>query len=239
MRVKQKHVVFVDDSLDELKTFEKLYSGDRFKVTAIRVQKPSESLKHVSKRLAGERPDLFVLDLFFPQADVTPTSLSTQAAQKARYQAESIVRSISGLGRYFSDGNKLLKEAHGVVAESQCLLSDLCQELRQSPRGGIKLLQELNRVYPDVPKVFYSRKATIGDVKWAMMESGLDVLSKPHPSVENREASKLMEDFAHYCVGRPSSWIMRWMERIPPGVSDFMAKFLAEVVTRQAHLGPW
>lgn len=238
MRPKQKHIVFIDDSAEELETFVKLYSGDRFKVTAIQVQKPSESLKQVTERLAGEKPDLFVLDLFYPQADIAPTGLSAEAAQKANHQVESILHSVSALGDYFGDGNKLLKEAHGVVAESQRLLSDFCQELRQSPRGGIKLLEELKRGYPTVPKVFYSRKATIADVKEAMMESGLDVLSKPHPSVENREASKLMEDFARCCAGQPSSWITRWMEKIPPGASDFMAKFLADVVAKQTQLGP-
>ena len=121
------------------------------------------------------------------------------------------------------------------MVESQRLLSDLCQELRQSPRGGMALLKELNRGYPAVPKVFYSRKATIGDVRETMMETGLDVLTKPHPSIENREAASLMEDFARCCAGQPSSWITRWMEKLPPGLSGFMADFLAALATRQAR----
>lgn len=237
MRTERKHIVFIDDSADEMETFERLYSGDRFRVTTIQVHMPSDSLKLVTERLGEEIPDLFVLDLFFPQADVTPSKLSAGAAQEAHRQIQCIVDSASGLERYFRDGNRLLKEAHGVVVESQRLLSRLCLELRQSPKGGIKLLKELNSRYPRVPKVFYSRKATVGDIRWAMMESGLDVLPKPHPSVENREASKLVEDFARYCEGRPSSWITRWMERVPPGVSDFMATFLAKVVTEQARSG--
>lgn len=227
MGFERRHIVFIDDSAEELETFARLYSGDRFKVTTIQVQRPSDCLKLVVERIAGETPDLLVLDLFFPQADVAPTRLSPDAARKAKDQVTIIVASVSRLDRYFRDGNKLLKEAHGVVAESQGLLSNLCQGLRQSPRGGIKLVEELNRGYPKVPKVFYSRKATIADVKEAMMESGLDVLSNPHPSIENREASKVMEDFERYRVGQTSGWITRWMGKIPPGVSDFMAKFLA------------
>ena len=64
MGAERKHIVFIDDSTDELETFRKLYSGDRFRVTTIQVQKPSDSLMQVSSRLAEETPDLFVLDLF-------------------------------------------------------------------------------------------------------------------------------------------------------------------------------
>lgn len=237
MGAERKHIVFIDDSADELRTFERLYSGDRFRVTAIQVQTPSDCLKLVVDGLGKEVPDLFVLDLFFPQADSIPTGLSEDAAEDAHRQMRSIADSVLGLDRYFRDGNRLLKEAHGVVVESQRLLSAFCRELRQSPSGGLALLKELNVGYPSVPKVFYSRKATIGDIRRAMTESGLDVLSKPHPSVENREASGLMEDFARYCAGQPSSWITRWMEKLPPGVSNFMAKFLAELATRQSGPG--
>ncbi|MEJ2010199.1 MAG: hypothetical protein P8Z30_18930, partial [Acidobacteriota bacterium] len=196
MEAERRHIVFIDDSTDELETFERLYSGDRFKVTTILVQRPSDTLHRVYDRLNGEVPNLFVLDLFFPQDDDIPAGLGSDAAREARAQITRIVDAASGLPRHFSDGNRLLKEAHGVVAESQHLLSQFCQELRQSPEGGIRVLKELNREYASVPKVFYSRKATIPDAKKAMMAGGLDVLLKPHPSIEDREAPTLMEDFA-------------------------------------------
>lgn len=207
MGAERKHIVFIDDSTDELVTFERLYSGDRFDVTTILVQKPSETLWKVAESLDGAAPDLFVLDLFFPVADDIPSGLSPDAAREARVQITRIVDAATNLPNHFSDGNRLLKEAHGVVAESQRLLSALCQELCQSPEGGIRVLKELNKAYAGVPKVFYSRKATIADVKRAMMAGGLDVLSKPHPSIEDREATKLMEDFARYAAGGRPGWI--------------------------------
>jgi hypothetical protein len=66
MRDERKHIVFIDDSMDELATFERLNSGKHFSVTAILVQKPSVALQQVAGRLDGEVPDLFVLDLYFP-----------------------------------------------------------------------------------------------------------------------------------------------------------------------------
>jgi len=232
MGAKRKHIVFIDDSADELATFERLYSGGRFKVTAIQARKPSLALKQGTERLGASTPDLFVLDLFFPQTDTAPTGLSPGAAQKARDQIASIIDAVSGLTRSFDDGNRLLKEAHGVVVESQRLLSQLCQELRQSPRGGIKLMKDLDREYPGVPKVFYSRKAVIGDVKEAMRAGALDVLSKPHPSVEDREAPGLMEDFERCCAGQPSTWLTQWMENLPHRAPGFTAKFPADRATR-------
>jgi CheY-like chemotaxis protein len=236
MRTERKHIVFIDDSAEEIRTFERLYSGERFRVTAVQAQRPSDSLAQVAERLAGETPNLFVLDLFFPEADEAPSGLSGRALESTGAQIRRITKAASQLPRYFSDSDRLLKEAHGLVVESQQLLSQLCQELRQSPNGGIKLLEGLNRGYPGVPKVFYSRKATIDDVKKAMMEGALDVLSKPHPSTENREASSRMDDFGRYCSGQPSSWITLWMEKAGPWVRDFAAKFLAELTAKK--LGP-
>ena len=211
MERERKHLVFIDDSQEELATFEKLYSGDRFRVTTILLQQPSEALRRVAGRLDGEVPDLFVLDLYFPERDRPPVGIGSDASREARAQITRIVDAATGLPDHFSEANRLLKEAHGVVVESQRLLSLFCKELCQSPNGGIRILTELNKQYESVPKVFYSRKATISDLKEAMMAGALDVLSKPHPSVEDSEASKLIEDFARCCASRPPAWIKRWM----------------------------
>lgn len=235
MATNRKHIVFIDDSADEVQTFQRLYSGDKFKVTAVQAQGLSKCLQQVSERLAGEVPDLFVLDLFYPEADDAPRELGAAAAPKVREQIQAVIEAASALPGYFAEGDRLLKEGHGVVVESQRLLSELCRELRQSPAGGIRLLGDLSREYPGVPKVFYSRKATVGDVKWAMREGAVDVLLKPHPSVENREAGALMEDFERYCARQPSSWIARWMEHLPGWASEPTAKFLAQLATRPFH----
>lgn len=212
MGSQRKHIVFIDDSRDELATFERLYSGDRFRVTTILVQKPSDTLQSVSESLDGAAPDLFVLDLFFPLADSVSGGLNPEATREARVQITKIINAALDLPCYFSDSNQLLKEAHGVVVESQRLLSRVCEEFHQCPEGGIQVLKELNTRYASVPKIFYSRKATLADAKKAMRESGLDVLLKPHPSVEEQEAPRLMDDFGRYAARERPEWIAQWME---------------------------
>jgi FixJ family two-component response regulator len=66
----------------------------------------------------------------------------------------------------------------------------------------MRLLQEK---YPTVPVVFYSRKATVPDVKAALAAGALDVLIKPHRSL-GVEAVRTREILAGYCEGRGPDW---------------------------------
>jgi DNA-binding response OmpR family regulator len=67
----------------------------------------------------------------------------------------------------------------------------------------MRLLRERFR---EVPTVFYSRKATIGDVKLALEAGALDVLIKPHRSLENLEAVHLRDILARYSEGSGPEW---------------------------------
>jgi DNA-binding response OmpR family regulator len=73
------------------------------------------------------------------------------------------------------------------------MLRHWCDVLGQSPSGGIALMRVLREQYPTVPAVFYSRKATVVDVKAALDAGALDVLIKPHHSLEDAEAPRLRE----------------------------------------------
>src|SRR5215468_3938260 len=73
--------------------------------------------------------------------------------------------------------------------------------LGQSPAGGIALMRLLRKQYPTVPAVFYSRKATVVDVKAALDAGALDVLIKPHRSLEDAEAPRFREVLTAYCEG--------------------------------------
>jgi len=64
----------------------------------------------------------------------------------------------------------------------------------------------LREKFPGVPTVFYSRKATAADVKFALAEGALDVLIKPHRSLENSEAVHLRDILARYCEGSEPEW---------------------------------
>ncbi len=64
----------------------------------------------------------------------------------------------------------------------------------------------LHEKYPTVPAVFYSRKVTVADVKVALEAGALDVLIKPHRSLEDAEAVRIREILAAYCKGRGPGW---------------------------------
>ena len=78
--------------------------------------------------------------------------------------------------------------------------------LGQSPAGGIALMRLLRKQYPTVPAVFYSRKATVVDVKAALDAGALDVLIKPHRSLEDAEAPRFREVLTAYCEGHGPGW---------------------------------
>jgi CheY-like chemotaxis protein len=200
-----RHIAFLDDSPEELEAFERLFSG-RFRITTVLVEQPAGALAKVRARLKGKKPDLFLLDLYYPQVDDAPRELRSGAVLEACRQIAAVADAAAKLPQDFSNPTLLLKEAHGLVAESRQLLWLLCRELRQSPEAGVRVLQELQLGYPRVPKVFYSRKATIDDLKSAMGAGASDLLLKPHPREENREAPRLAEKFASYCDGKPLDW---------------------------------
>jgi DNA-binding NarL/FixJ family response regulator len=109
----------------------------------------------------------------------------------------------SALGK---NDKELLRAGSELVYWSQRMLRHWCDVLGQSPIGGIALMRLLREKYPDVPAVFYSRKATVPDVKAALEAGALDVLIKPHRSLEDAEAVQIREALVGYCEGRGPGW---------------------------------
>ena len=101
---------------------------------------------------------------------------------------------------------ELLRAGSELVYWSQRMLRHWCDVLAQSPSGGIALMRLLREKYPTVPAVFYSRKATVADVKAALAAGAVDVLIKPHRSVQEIEAVRIREVLARYCEGREPDW---------------------------------
>lgn len=209
---KPKHICFVDDSAEELATFLRLYSDRGFKITTALVEQPAVALAKVKERLRGQAPDLFLLDLYYPQIDGAPRELRSGTILEACRQIAAVADTAAKLPEDFSDPIHLLKEAHGLVAESRRLLWLLCAELHQSPEAGVRVLQELQRGYPETPMVFYSRKCTVEDLKQALCAGGTDLLLKPHLREESREAPRLAEQFERYCSGQQPMWLWRHAE---------------------------
>jgi len=107
------------------------------------------------------------------------------------------------LGR---SGKDLLRAGSDLVYWSQAMLHNWCDVLGQSPSGGIALMELVKKKYPNVPVVFYSRKATMRDMKVALSAGAHDVLLKPHRSLEAAEAVAIRDTLADYCQGRSPRW---------------------------------
>ncbi len=219
----KRHLLFVDDDEHEVTTFARLFHGERFEVTGVHVERPSEGPSAVELALAGRTPDLFVLDLFFCGRDDAPRTVGGNKIQEARRAIQSTIEAAEALRelavREPNDGKRLLREAHGLVQETRRLLDDWCEHLGQTHKGGIALLETLHRTYPNIPKVFYSRKATLQHAKDALHAGALDVLSKPEPRLELQTAEDLGERFLEYCEWRPPSFLAGWHEKLSPFVT--------------------
>jgi len=205
------HVLFVDDDETELATFHRLYEGDRFQVTTVCAQFPRSALPAIERALEQEVPDLFLLDLFFPVTTDQPTGFTSDTAPGAHLAR--VMTATHELEAVFIDdellkrsGKELLRAGSDLVFWSQKMLRHWCDVLGQSPTGGIALMTLLRAKFHEVPTVFYSRKATVADVKLALAAGALDVLIKPHRSLEDAEAVRLRDILARYCQGSAPEW---------------------------------
>jgi CheY-like chemotaxis protein len=137
----------VDDDPVEVEVFRRVF-GDEFEVVA------STGLDAVLERLreVGNRPRLFVLDLYFPR-----DRESTQA-ERAR-----MIK---------------LKED---VEQAQRRLSEYMSSIGQDRSGGVGLLEQVRKKCPGVPVVFYTRKGTLEDAIYCRGRGADNVLIKPAP----------------------------------------------------------
>jgi len=207
------HLLFVDDDESEVKTFRRLYEGDQFEVTAVCVQFPRAAMPAVAQALEDRIPDLFVLDLFFPAMNDPPGGFTGATATAARADVRRVLQTTEELESLFLEDSilaqndkKLLRAASNLTYQAQQLLRHWCDVLGQSPSGGIALMRLLHEKHLEVPTVFYSRKATVVDVKMALDAGALDVLLKPHESVEASEAVQIRAALRDYCAGKGPNW---------------------------------
>ena len=207
------HIVFIEDDEAEMATFGRLYEGDQFELTGLCIQTPRSVLPPLAQALGDRVPDLFVLDLFFPSVSDPPGGFTPDTVDDARARLTRVLRAAEELEGMFLDDSalakndkELLRAGSELVYWSQRMLRYWCDVLGQSPSGGIALLLLLRAKYPGVPVVFYSRKAIVADVKAALAAGAVDVLIKPHRSVQDAEAPHIRELLARYCEGRGPDW---------------------------------
>ncbi|MCP4609864.1 MAG: hypothetical protein GY845_14240 [Planctomycetes bacterium] len=94
------------------------------------------------------KPDLFVLDLYFPSGPE-----NREAIKALRAEPLSV-----------TNDNAEIRTAYTNYLRAQNRLAGVLDAWKQNPDGGLKLAENVAVDYPDVPIVFYSRKATFEDV---------------------------------------------------------------------------
>jgi hypothetical protein len=154
-----KKICFIDDQADEIQLFKDAYS-ERFEVIA--KTNFDECQKEIVLR-KWKKPDLFVLDLYFPRGkpdEATLKLLRTAPVDFILDQA-SIEKAVYNCER------------------ANARLEAILQAYRQSPEGGLELSRLARKHYSKVPMVFYSRQPTSDDYLRAMREPKvLDLIPK-------------------------------------------------------------
>lgn len=136
----KKRIVFIDDDAEfEIPLFRKAF-GSRFALVT------GTDLDSVARKMeaTGFKPDLFVLDLHFPQGPADPEAV-------ARLRASALE---------VEDDKASLRAAYANMQKAQARLSEVMRAWRQGPEGGLKLARAVAARFPGTPIVFYSRKVS-------------------------------------------------------------------------------
>ena len=148
-RTRRKRVVcFVDDDPNELRRFARALDPHYDVVTGTSYA----ACQHELARRRLVKPDLWVLDLFFPREENAPNSPAELTAMNAKYL-----------------------RLHQATAEFR----EFLDKIGQGVAGGLALIDKCKRA--DAPVVMLTRKGTLEDAI-VCLERGADaVLRKPMP----------------------------------------------------------
>ena len=172
-------VCFVDDDPEEVRRFRRLLAN-RFVVGAgTSLPAALEDLRAQGR----ERPDVFALDLDFPEGE---PNTDDERADLARA------------------GVRFL--------EAKAELTGVLARLRQSPEGGLALARRIGGEFPGIPVAFFTRKGTLEDAI-AALESGADaIVKKPDPDDRERAGWSTAEA-CDAALARDLPKVVRGLER--------------------------
>lgn len=158
MKSRRQRLCVVDDDPDEIRRF-RASMATRFILGAgTSLDAALEDLR----RQGHSSPDLYVLDLYYPQG-----------------------------GRSRPDQLQRLANARKNLLDSQATFASLLAEIGQGTEGGFRLADRLSRFGLRKPFVFFSRKATAEDVVQALDKGALRVIKKPDPTADEMAANPL------------------------------------------------
>ncbi|MCH7556185.1 MAG: hypothetical protein IIB56_01875 [Planctomycetes bacterium] len=94
------------------------------------------------------KPVLFVLDLYFPSGPANREAIEALRAEPL----------------FVENDNAEIRTAYRNYLRAKTRLAGVLDAWKQNANGGLILAEKVVADYPDVPIVFYSRKATLEDV---------------------------------------------------------------------------
>jgi len=155
------NVCFVDDDEQfEIPLFRDVF-GEAFDIIA--ASDYVELKSQITKR-KNWKPDLFVLDLYFPSEPE-----SREAIKALRAEPLSL-----------KNDNAEIRQAYINYLSAQDRLARVLDAWNQNAKGGLALAEKIVDDYPDAPIVFYSRKATLEDaVRCIAARNVRSVVRKP------------------------------------------------------------
>ncbi len=122
------------------------------------------------------KPDLFVLDLYFPSGPA-----NREAIEALRAEPLSV-----------ENDNAEIRTAYRNYLRAKTRLAGVLDAWKQNANGGLILAEKVVADYPDVPLVFYSRKATLEDVVRCMAARNVwSVERKP----TGKDSAKISQHF--------------------------------------------
>ena len=206
-------ICFIDDDNDfEIPLFHEVF-GSQFDVIS------GTTIKEVQKKLKRRKPELFVLDLYFPLGPKDD-------------------HAIQGLSQAFpqivADGGDMRKAYINYLFMADRLKQVLSAH-KQGPKGGIDLCRKVTNAFPNVPIVFYSRKATLEDAVRCMGEEKVyNVLQKPTGKEDEdtrrltkQESDRLSSEFMN-AVTKPSSSTLQMIKGALPSLIRYLQPFIGQ-----------
>ncbi len=208
-------ICFIDDSDSELRRFRNNL-GSWFEIGVGRTL--DDALTDLQKK-GPERPDLFVLDMYFPEGALnTEQELAESSAAWAKYRT-----------------------AH---ADFMSTLS----RLGQTSAGGEALADQIRNRYGSPNYVYLSRKATLEEGLRALKRGALDVIKKPDPNSTEAHGMSLTqaedEAFRHRSSEiaaelseaiRKTTWWWKHREAFWSALVAFFSGILANVLTQVGY----
>ncbi len=138
-------ICFIDDYEEfEIPLFCDVF-GEAFDIIA--ASNYAKLKSHIDSR-EDWKPDLFVLDLYFPSGPANREAIEALRAEPL----------------FVENDNAEIRTAYGNYLRAKARLAGVLDAWKQNANGGLILAEKVVVDYPDVPIVFYSRKATLEDV---------------------------------------------------------------------------